>query len=534
MTIVNGRPVDDQRYFAYQVALLYDGELTCGGSIISPSHVLTAAHCFGDYYKYNKNYGSNTEHVSLLGGSSWKLNEDPNATIDYWDIAFGTANLLAVGNPNLTVVRAAELWISTDFIMEGRINGNGSITQRVSNDIAIVRLAQPIAFSSTELNVRSISLSPDEAYLETGHDLIISGWGSLLTSSEGPMPSMLQTLTVDHLLNDCNSMFKDREYNFIPEMNVSMWYDQDEVICAGCSTRALGICNGDSGSPLSVLSIEGGCPVQVGVASWSVDINHTFCGMGGADWYTRVSRKLPWIEAVVRQPLRSTVVPMPVRSCETCSANGGGGPIPQECKRAHLYDLEFCDFQARLASSFVLEEPTCEGGNHRLKAYIDFKRGFQSDPVAEPPAISTPTAPTSLMAATASSMSTPEAAAAEEEEDDVVAAKCLRASWIRVGVVQSKVDQGRGGPDSRARWIRVGVVQSKVVDQGRCGPEQGGSGVLQQFGPKQGWFQTRRLREGLVQCKMVRRRVLVQVVAAKCLRARWSSAMRVIDKFGKN
>ena len=36
----------------WQVALLYNGQQSCGGSLITSQHVVTAAHCTkGDYFK---------------------------------------------------------------------------------------------------------------------------------------------------------------------------------------------------------------------------------------------------------------------------------------------------------------------------------------------------------------------------------------------------------------------------------------------------------------------------------------------------
>uniref|UniRef100_A0AAG5DAF2 Peptidase S1 domain-containing protein n=1 Tax=Anopheles atroparvus TaxID=41427 RepID=A0AAG5DAF2_ANOAO len=42
--IVGGLPASDTQ-MPYQVALFYDGQFRCGGSIISARHILTAAHC---------------------------------------------------------------------------------------------------------------------------------------------------------------------------------------------------------------------------------------------------------------------------------------------------------------------------------------------------------------------------------------------------------------------------------------------------------------------------------------------------------
>ena len=45
--IINGQ-VASENQFPYYAAILFRGNIRCGGSIIDERHILTAAHCFRD------------------------------------------------------------------------------------------------------------------------------------------------------------------------------------------------------------------------------------------------------------------------------------------------------------------------------------------------------------------------------------------------------------------------------------------------------------------------------------------------------
>jgi len=59
-------------FYPWQVAIYYDDDFLCGGSLISDSHVLTAAHCF----KYMSTDSS--RYYIVLGENNRKLDEGKN------------------------------------------------------------------------------------------------------------------------------------------------------------------------------------------------------------------------------------------------------------------------------------------------------------------------------------------------------------------------------------------------------------------------------------------------------------------------
>ncbi|GBG81733.1 hypothetical protein CBR_g33912 [Chara braunii] len=375
-TVVNGREVTDYRYYGFQVVLFYEGTLKCGASIIAPSYVLTAAHCVDQGSISTPTFSFIPSSVpSPLPPRSREnprhhrnLTTDPDADADYYDIGYGSAD-----KDESKRVRASEVWIH-----KGYIRNETYQRVRVSNNYAILKLVKPLPFSD---NVRSISLSPDDSLLEIGDDLTVSGWGSVLTG--GPYPNKLKSVTVDHLPNICAIKYSNRGYYGTYQ---KVWFDKAEMICAGCQAGGTGGCTKDSGGPLTAKSSRGGCPVQVGLGNWErlglgLGLGSGCAEENNPDVYARVSNAVSWIESVVRQPVRSTVVVSATDQCDNCIGNQH--PTVADCQRADKYDLQLCDMQARLASAFVLEEPRCNGGKHKLKAYLNFHRGFPAAPAAK-------------------------------------------------------------------------------------------------------------------------------------------------------
>ncbi|CRL03495.1 CLUMA_CG016525, isoform A, partial [Clunio marinus] len=142
--------------FPFQVALYYKGSLRCGGSIIDPSWILTAAHCVG------------VEQLSILAGS----------------------NILGVGGSWRNVV---ETIIHEDY-------GN------FKNDIALMRLDRPLNFSDS---IQSVELL--EENIPALSEVTICGWGR--TSNIGFISTLLKYNVIEKLDNK-NCSFATPTFNF--------------------------------------------------------------------------------------------------------------------------------------------------------------------------------------------------------------------------------------------------------------------------------------------------------------------------------
>jgi secreted trypsin-like serine protease len=206
--IIGGRPAS--RPYPYMVSLQDGGDHFCGGSLVRPDWVLTAAHC-------------------IEGTTESQL-----------------SNMRAViGRVDLSTQDGVEHEVDRYVVHEGY---TGDVSD--GDDIAILHLSTPSAQPPVK-----VAAPADAPLWEPGDTARVIGWGTSFFLV-GPAPDDLYEVDVPIVSDDdCESAY--------PE------YDPEEMVCAGEGTGTKDSCQGDSGGPLLAGDMSGD-PVQVGTVSYGI------------------------------------------------------------------------------------------------------------------------------------------------------------------------------------------------------------------------------------------------------------------------
>jgi trypsin len=261
-TKIIGGSSPPQGRFPYIASLTYFGSHLCGGSLIAPDLILTAAHCAG--------YASEVE----LGryDRSKPFTEGVHERIS---VAF------EVKHPQYNA-------------------------QVVDNDFMLVKLLEPSKLHPV------ITLNTNiEIPAKAGEELTVAGWGDTDPDPDVHTPSaQLLQVQLEYIPNDVcketSGFIEDGDsvsYKGLITNNMLCAMDKDGVKGGGGNVDTTGVdedtCQGDSGSPMIVAgaSETGEGDIQVGVVSWGIGcVSETFPGV-----YSRVSSQYEWIQMGVCQ-----------------------------------------------------------------------------------------------------------------------------------------------------------------------------------------------------------------------------------------
>lgn len=238
-----GGDIADKNEFPYIVSLQQKGfwgqsySHICGGSLIRPNWVLTAAHCVNDKKAKASNF------------------------------------LIKIGLQNLKDTQGVETVKVTKIIVHPKNNA-----EKMDFDYALLQLEKPSNHPVVALNAEEISVPENQG---TAPMTIVAGWGT--TSESSDVSPILRKVSVPLATNaTCAKGYPDAI--------------TDQMICAGYSSGGKDSCQGDSGGPLIIKENNGEIRL-VGLVSWGEGCARP----NKLGVYSKVNVAVNWINETVKK-----------------------------------------------------------------------------------------------------------------------------------------------------------------------------------------------------------------------------------------
>lgn len=259
----------------WQVALVisdassdFDGQF-CGGSILAPTWVITAAHCLDIE-------GLSESNLTVVAGTS------------------------SLSSESLTGIEVDEFILHPDWASD-------EVSHEYANDLALISLKTPI---SMVRNVTAAIALPT-ARPKSNSSALISGWG---VTNNGFSAHKLQKAQV-RIVSDsvCSQIYNSAVYEFVDDHKPAI------MVCASGNNFSSDTCYGDSGGPLAI-RVSNRWELH-GITSFGVECAVSpFPGV-----YTEVYDYKEWINSeIYEMPVVEAMEPEMTVAGSTVTLNGYG------------------------------------------------------------------------------------------------------------------------------------------------------------------------------------------------------------------
>jgi secreted trypsin-like serine protease len=237
--IIGGTTVTDETKHPHQVWIIMDNSYFCGGSIIAPNKVLTAAHCVDGISSFEIGAGDIDRAANAVS-----LNEQKRTA------TAANARYHPTWDPNTLL-----------------------------GDLAVITLTSPWTLTDY-VNVIDLEPAGKVPNNHAGEEVTITGYG---TTADGPLQGVSNTLqAVDGVIvitnQECALVYGAEVIN-------------DGVICLD-TKNGKSSCNGDSGGPLS--ETKNGFREHIGIVSFGSSAG---CTKGYPVGFSRTAFYREWIDA---------------------------------------------------------------------------------------------------------------------------------------------------------------------------------------------------------------------------------------------